>query len=311
MSQDQLSHHQRYLVEEFAEAYLENRLSRRELLHRSLLITGSISLTALTLTALGCGSGPDNEEAVSASPTASRSPTSMPAGDTTVRGEDISFAGPASPLLGYLARPATGGPFPAIVLIHENRGLLEHFKDVARRYAKEGFAALAVDLISRGGGTDAAAASGNTGFLGRASTQDLSADLLAYVSYLKTQPFVRPAALGVSGFCFGGTFTWELATQSPDIKAAVPYYGSIRALDDLTKTQAAILAIYGGNDTRITGQGPQVEERLKAANKTYQIKIYEGANHAFFNDTGGAYNAAAAADAWQLTLAWSRRHLSG
>ncbi len=94
------------------------------------------------------------------------------------------------------------------------------------------------------------------------------------------------------------------------MKAAVPYYGMVRRLDELGKTRAAVLAMYGGNDTRVTGQSAQVEDRLRAAGKTYQIKVYAGANHAFFNDTGGSYNADAAKDAWQATLAWFRQYLT-
>src|SRR5205823_3499746 len=146
---------------------------------------------------------------------------------------DIRFPGPASELIAYVAHPRAAGTYPAILVIHENRGLVDHTKDVVRRYAKEGFAALAVDLVSRGGGTQADA-----------------------------------------------------------------------------NANAAVLAIYGGADTRVTGQAPQVEANLKAAGKTYEIKIYEGAQHAFFNDTGASYNQAAAVDAWGKTLAWFRKYLA-
>ncbi len=224
---------------------------------------------------------------------------------------DVSYKGPASDIKAYLARPASGTSFPALVIIHENRGLNEHTKDIARRYAKEGFVGLAVDLVSRSGGTTADTAVA-TGALTRTNADDLVADLLASVDYLKQQPFVKANALGVTGFCFGGGYTWELAVASKDMKAAAPYYGTAqRVMSRLGETQAAVLAVYGGNDRGITGQSPQVEEQLKAAGKTYQIKIYDGANHAFFNDTGGSYNEAAAKDAWALTLAWFRKYLTG
>ena len=157
---------------------------------------------------------------------------------------------------------------------------------------------------------------------------------------MKGLAYVRANALGVTGFCFGGGMTWELAVASADLKAAVPYYGTASGvLDRLVQLQrqtlqavvrgqvhrlhagrlqtlvgghsqqAAVLVVYGGSDTRITGERPQVEERLRAAGKTYEIKVYDGAGHAFFNDTGASYNATAAADAWQSTLAWFRRHL--
>ncbi len=322
-----LNHYQRYFVEEFAEDFKEARMSRREMLRKVLYVTGSIPLAAAVLTSLGCGSNGSAPESKSAPTTAPAQivatqpqPTPPPASgpgvtvqptDPAIQVEQVRFKGGAGDVIAYLARPRVTGTFPAVVVIHENRGLVEHIKDVARRYAKENFVALAVDLLSRQGGTtdDQAAASGN---LSRASTDDLTADLKSGVDFLKVQNFVRPGALGVTGFCFGGSYTWELALASPDLKAAVPYYGSLRQplFDQLGQTRAAVLAIYGGNDTRITSQSPQVEERLKAAGKTVEIKIYAGANHAFFNDTLGSYNADAAKDAWPLTLGWFRKYLT-
>ncbi|HXH20402.1 MAG TPA: dienelactone hydrolase family protein [Dehalococcoidia bacterium] len=315
---DSLNVYQRYVVEEFADEYKEHDLSRRDLLRKVLYVTGSIPLTASVLLALGCGDSADEP-----APTATReppSPTPPPAtgpgvtvqpSDGAIQVREVSYRGPASEIKAYLARPATGTAFPAIVIIHENRGLNEHIRDIARRYAKEGFVGLAVDLLSRQGGTPTDAAQA-PGLLTNTRPEDLVADLVASVEYLKQQPFVRAGALGVTGFCFGGGYAFELAVASKDIKAAVPYYGTAqRVLDRLGETNAAMLVIYGGNDTRITSQAPQVEERLRAANKTFQIKVYDGANHAFFNDTGGSYNEAAAKDAWQITLAWFRQHLRG
>ncbi len=323
-----LNVYQRYLIEEFADEYHENHLDRRNLLKKVLLVTGSIPVTALVLTTLGCGSPKTNEQrvtatsspaAAAATPTAARpspAPTNVTQAGATVlptdpaiEVSDIRFRGPASDILAYLAKPRGNGPLPAVMVIHENRGLVEHIKDVARRYAKEGFAAFAIDLVSRNGGTKADA-NENTGFLGRANPDDLVADLVATVGYMKVQPFVKPSALGVTGFCFGGGYTFEAAVASPDIKAAVPYYGPVsRVLDNLPKTNAAILAMYGGNDARITGQAPSVEEKLKGAGKTVEVKIFPGANHAFFNDTGANYNQAAASEAWPQTLAWFRKYL--
>lgn len=315
--------YQQYFIEEFVEDYRENRLSRRDLLKRVLFITGSIPATASVLLALGCRSReaaqtPAPPPAAPATATAPAAPTVLPAGvtvpptDPAIEARDVRFPGPASDLLGYLSRPRAGGLYPGILVIHENRGLVEHIKDVTRRYAKEGFVALAVDLVSRQGGTEQVSDTNEvTGFLGRANPDDFITDLRAGINYLKEQPFVRPDAIGVTGFCFGGGYTWEMAIASPDVKAAVPYYGSIRRLDELSRTRAAILAIYGSEDTRITAQAPAVEERLRAAGVPFEIKIYPGANHAFFNDTGPRYHEAAARDAWQQTLAWFRRYLTG
>lgn len=321
---DALNVYQRYVVEEFAESYREREMPRRELLRRVMLVTGSVPLTASVLLALGCGDSDDEPTVAEATAGPTEAPATPPPpsgpgvtvqpGDPAIQVQEVSYKGEASDIKAYLARPATGTSFPALVIIHENRGLNEHTRDIARRYAKEGFVGLAVDLISRRGGTgtDAAQNTGNLTGANGPKPEELVADLVSSVEYLKTLPYVKANALGVTGFCFGGGYVFELAVASKDIKAAVPYYGTaMRVLDRLGETQAAILAIYGGNDRRITGESPQVEERLKAGGKTYEIKIYDGANHAFFNDTGGSYNEAAARDAWTNTLAWLRKYLTG
>jgi carboxymethylenebutenolidase len=314
--------HQSYLIEEFAEDYQAHRLSRRDLLRRTLIITGSIPATASVLLALGCGGDDDKGSATAVSPTkraaadasAAATATSAPsqtavAATAGVDAKEVRFKGPASDIIAYQALPSKpGAKFAAVVVVHENRGLNDHIRDIARRYAKEGFAALAVDLLSRSGGTKSDD-NENSGLLGRANPDDLVADLVAAVNYLKAQAFVVPGSLGVTGFCFGGGYTFELAIASPDIKAAVPYYGTVRKLDDLAKTKAAILAIYGGDDTRVTASSEPVRQKLAESGKTVQVKVYAGANHAFFNDTGPRYNEAAAKDAWQITLDWFRRYL--
>ncbi len=209
--------HQRYLIEEFAEEYLERRLNRRDLLKRVLLITGSVAVTANVLTTLGCGSS--SSPAATATGAAAASPTALPPtppppsgpgvtvqpDDAAIQAAEVRFKGPASEIIAYLSRPKGTGPFPGVIVIHENRGLVEHIKDVTRRYAKEGFVALAVDLVSRRGGSAAGDANTIPGFLGSAPPEDLISDLLAGVDYLKGQSFVRATALGVIGFCFGGT----------------------------------------------------------------------------------------------------------
>lgn len=183
--------------------------------------------------------------------------------------------------------------------------------DIARRYAKEGFAALAVDLVSREGGTaryqsDAAQI---PAILSRTPQPDLAADLAAGIAYLKTVEGVRPTGFGVSGFCFGGAMTFALATASPEIRAAVPYYGNARP-EELPNTQAAFLVFYGETDTRLTAQAPAVEQALRGAGRTVEVRVEPGAAHAFFNNSGASYNAEAARDAWPRTLEWFSRHLS-
>lgn len=279
------------------------------------MITGSVPLTATALLALGCGDSGGEEpqaNATTAPPptTAAGTPPGTSPTDPDIQAADVTFPGPASEMKGYLARPRASGSYPGILVIHENRGLLDHFKDVARRYAKEGFVALAIDLVSRVGGTSQDA-NANMAAL-RASTEEFLADLTAGVNYLKQQPFVRANALGVTGFCFGGGYTWELAVNNPDIKAAVAYYGTLSpaGMEKIAQSNAAMLGIYGGNDARVNAQIPDMTARLQARGKPYEIKVFDGANHAFFNDTGGNYNEAAAKEAWTMTLAWFRRYLT-
>jgi carboxymethylenebutenolidase len=243
--------------------------------------------------------------------TTSSSSTGVAESDGSIVAEAVTYRGPAGDLKGYLARPRSGLPSAAVLVIHENRGLVEHTRDVARRYAKEGFVALAVDMASRGGGSTEDTQK-NLGLLNQVGAEDHVKDLQAGIGFLKAQSFVKTGALGVTGFCYGGGFTFDVIAASADIKAGVPYYGTAaRALNNgLDRTKAAVLVMYGGTDTRITGERPQVETALKTAGGNYEIKVYEQAGHAFFNDTGGSYNEAAAKDAWVMTLAWFRKYLA-
>jgi carboxymethylenebutenolidase len=294
-------------------------MSRRDLLRRALLVTGSIPLAATSLMALGCGDSDSEPEAAATnppptpepSPTTAASSAGVPENDPAITAEAVTYAGPAGELKGYVARPRSGTPGAGIIVIHENRGLVDHTRDVARRYGKEGFVALAVDMASRGGGSTTDTQR-NMGLLNQVDPAEHVKDLQAGIDYLKAQGFVKAGAFGVTGFCYGGGFTFDLTAASPDIKAAVPYYGTAsRALTiGLDRTKAAVLVMYGGTDTRITGERDRVETALKAAATTYEIKVYDGAGHAFFNDTGGSYNEVAARDAWTTTLGWFRKYLA-
>ncbi len=306
---------QRYIVEEWAEDFRAGRLPRREFLRRTALMAGGAALALPLLQSLGVVAGTDEVAAAAAAP----APSAAPAPGVTVRPDDpaleagmVSFASGSVAVLAYRSRPKDSGPFPGVIVIHENRGLLEHFKDVTRRLAKLGYAALAVDLASHQGGTakysDLAQV---TTILGQTPPDQLVAMLNAGVRYLQGQPFVRSERVGAMGFCFGGGMTWRLATQNADLRAAVPFYGPNPPLEDVAKIKAAILAIYGEQDTRINEGIPAVREAMQKANVTFEIVIYPGANHAFFNDTGERYVAAAARPAWDKTIAWFDKYLKG
>lgn len=249
-------------------------------------------------------------------PQGSTSPNHVPENDPDVKAEMVKIptSDPAVTLLGYLAAPAVPSMSamspPGILVIHENRGLTDHIKDVVRRLAKARYVALAVDLVSRAGGTDAHPDDAErTGIIGQLQPDQVIADLSAGLDYLKSSGQVSPDRLGVTGFCFGGGYAWRMATKRQDLKAAVPFYGPNPPLEDVPNIKAAVLGIYGSEDTRITGQVPALEEALKQAGVTYEIKIYEGAQHAFHNDTGQRYHPEAAQDAWQRTLDWFGKHL--
>ena len=323
---------QRYLVEEEAEKWEEGRIGRREFIRRVTLLVGGAAAAAGVLSSLGCdpnasGAGPTSTaEAVGDSPTQAPQGTTPGAtaaaadihvaeNDPTIHAEmvDIPQSVPELKLRGYLAynQARAGMAKPGAVLVmHENKGLTPYIKDVVRRVGKAGYVAMCVDLLSRAGGTDAHPDEAErTGTLGQIPEDKLLQDLSAGLDYLKSRPDVTPERLGALGFCFGGGMTWRLITQRPEIKAAVPYYGPNPPLEDVPKIKAAVLAIYGENDKRITGGVPDLESALKKAGVTYEIKIYPGANHAFHNDTGANYNPDAAKDAWDRTLAWLGAHM--
>ena len=262
--------------------------------------------TAASTTA---ASTPAGTPAPAATPGQAKGPLTVPADDPAVQGSDVTFPGDVE-LKGYLARPAAAGTYPGVIVIHENRGLTDHIKDVARRLAKAGYIALAPDLVSRNGGSASTPFDQIAGILSQANPEDLVKDLSAGVTFLKMQEGVKAGKVGVVGFCFGGAYTLRLAAANPDIGAAVSYYGPApQPVDQMANTQAAILGQYGGNDARVNGTIPDMEKVLTDAGKTFKKNTYEGANHAFNNDTGANYNEAAAVQAWQATLDWFKANL--
>jgi carboxymethylenebutenolidase len=223
--------------------------------------------------------------------------------DPSIQAGAITFQGNSATIMAYLARPAGNGPFPAILVCHENRGLTGHIEDVARRVAKAGYVGLAIDLLSRQGGTARVGASQVSGILGNQPVEQMVGDFAAGIEHLKTQPYVDPK-FGMTGFCFGGGITWRCAIGIPELRAAVPFYGPTPPLDQIPSIQAAVLGIYAERDTRINSSIPDVEAVMKQNNKTFQYIIYPNTAHAFHNDTGSNYNAEASRDAWAKTIAW-------
>src|SRR3990170_3619394 len=308
---------QRYILEEWAEEYEEGRLNRREFLRRTVLMAGGTALAVPVLQSLGVTASLEEVSAASGDPAprvAQASGITVPANDPALESAGmVSFASGGVTVHAYLSRPKGAGPFPAVVVIHENRGLLEHFKDVTRRLAKLSYVALAVDLASTEGGTDRFTSdlAQVTAILGRTPPERMVEFLNAAVRYLQAQRFVRGNRIGVTGYCFGGGMAWRLATANAELRAAVPYYGANPPLEDVAKIKTAVLAIYGGPDERIKAGIPAVREAMRKAGVTHEIVIYPGADHAFFNDTGPRYNASAARGAWDRTVGWFGKYLKG
>ncbi|MCP9471585.1 MAG: dienelactone hydrolase family protein [Nitrospira sp.] len=212
----------------------------------------------------------------------------------------------------FVAAPTAKERRPAIIVIQEWWGLTDHIKDIARRYAAEGYVAIAPDLYSRLGHaltTDP----GEAGKLMNSLKQeDGLKDLNATVTYLKSVPEVDGARIGVTGFCMGGSYALMLPCVNPDVKAAAPFYGQVPNPDTpLQNLSAPVLYFYGEDDGWITKADVQrLAAALKKYNKSGEIKTYPGAPHAFFRDNDpSVYRPEAAKDAWARTKAFFKRHL--
>ncbi|MBC5810987.1 MAG: dienelactone hydrolase family protein [Candidatus Eremiobacteraeota bacterium] len=208
---------------------------------------------------------------------------------------------------GYLARPAASGKFPAVLVVHENRGLTPYIEDVTRRLATANFIAFAPDGLSSVGGypnDDEKAAE----LFGKVDKAKMLEDFIAAATWLKVRPD-STGRLGVVGFCFGGSIANTLAVRMPDISAAVPFYGAPPAAADIPKIKAVVLVHQGELDTRLAATWPAYDAALTAANVPHAGYIYAKANHGFFNDTTPRYDEAASRLAWQRTLEWFNKYL--
>jgi carboxymethylenebutenolidase len=302
---------QRYLLDEFVEDYREGRMSRRDFIMKVIGVSGGLAAATGLFSTVGIGAA---EIAIAqATPRleqAGPNPVTVSPDDPDISVGDVEFpTADGSTLAGYMAMPSVPGTYPGIVVIHENRGVLDHHKDIVRRYAKAGFAAVAPDLVSHEGGTAAANPDQVPGFLATADPQRHVDDATAAGGFLRQQAGVVSDVHGITGFCFGGGVVWRTIGQDQTVAAAVPYYGPQPPLDSLAHTRAAALGIYAGLDTGITGTATAVQSALATAGVPHDYRVYDGANHAFFNDTSDRYDQAAATDAWARTLAWFREYL--
>ncbi|RVA56313.1 dienelactone hydrolase family protein [Mesorhizobium sp. M7A.F.Ca.US.001.01.1.1] len=229
--------------------------------------------------------------------------------DPRVKGEDISYRGGSGEMKGYLVKPANqAGKLGTVIVVHENRGLNPHIRDVARRVALEGFVALAPDFLSPLGGTPTDEDKARDMF-GKLDPAQTIADGVATVAFLKSDKDGN-GKVGAIGFCWGGGTVNMLAVNAPDLSAGVAYYGMQPKAADVSKIKAALLLHYGGLDERINAGIDAFKKELDAAHVDYTVYVYEGANHAFNNDTSAArYDKKAADLAWGRTIAFLREKL--
>jgi carboxymethylenebutenolidase len=228
--------------------------------------------------------------------------------DARVTASSVEFPGQGGTIKGYLAKPASGSKFGAVVVIHENRGLNAHIEDVTRRLAVAGFLGLAPDLLSPAGGTPANEDQARD-MIGKLDMAATVANAVAAVAFLRDHADGN-GKVGAVGFCWGGGLVNQLAVNDPTLNAAVAYYGRQPDAADVPKIKAPLLLHYAGLDTRIDDGIPAYKAALDKAGVSYQIFMYEGANHAFNNDTSAErYNAEAAKLAWDRTLAFFNEKL--
>jgi len=235
----------------------------------------------------------------------------IPKDDGRIRTEYATYPSPkgSGTMRGYLAKPAGAtGKLPAVVVIHENRGLNPYIEDVARRLAVEGYLAFAPDALTPLGGypgNEERAAQ----LFGQLDAAKRSEDLAAAVDYVKSRPDVD-GKIGAVGFCFGGTTVNMFATRFPDLKAAVPFYGAQPSAEAAARIKAPLLIHYASADERINAGWPAYESALKANGVKYEMFTYPNTQHGFHNDSTPRYDEAAAKLAWQRTLAFLKANLS-
>lgn len=284
-------------VVELYDEYCHGRLDRREFLAKAAALTvGGASALALAQSFF-----PRYAEAQTISFTDERiKPTYV---------EYPSPGGTSGQMRGYLVRPAGEGPFPAVLVIHENRGLNPYIEDVARRAAVEGFLALAPDGLSPVGGYPGNDDDGRA-LQASLDRNELERDMLNSAQYLKAHALAN-GNLGATGFCWGGGMVGRLAVELGDgLAAGVPFYGAAPSPDDAAEISAPLLVQLAENDARINGAWPAAQSALEAAGVSVTVHAYEGTNHGFHNNSTPRYDEEAAALAWERTIAFFRQHLS-
>lgn len=291
----------RYLAEEVALDHADGHISRREALKR----LAKLGLGAAAAGSLLAACARDEDRV-----TPETTPGASPPGPDAAATEDITFAGPGGrDSFGTFA--AATSPKGAVLVIHENRGLTDHIKSVAGRFAASGYSALAADLLSAEGGT--AKAGDEAAIMGKLreyAEEDLVAEMKAALDELAKR--VPNEKIGAIGFCFGGGMVWQLIKSGDErLAAAAPFYGTTPDSGaDFTNSKAAVFAVYAELDDRVNATRTTAEQALKDAGLTHEVKTYPGVDHAFFNATGMNYNKTQAQQAYDDVLDWFGEHLA-
>ena len=231
----------------------------------------------------------------------------VPSDDPRLIVKDITYPSEMEEIQAYYARPKKNEKFPGVVVISEIWGLVPHIEDVTRRVALEGFIALAPDPLSPLGGTPEDGGEA-VKMMRELDGDETTKNLVAAVEYLKTHP-QSTGKVGVTGFCWGGGMTGAVAVNTPDLEAAVPFYGRQPALEDVPMIKASVLAHYAGEDERINAGIPDFRAALEKASIEHEIHVYEGARHGFYNDTRPIYHEEASKLAWKRTIDFFKEKL--
>ncbi len=273
--------------------YKKGKSNRREFIRKLTMVAGSSAAAMALIPVLEENDALESEK---------------PKKEVELVSEFIKYPAFTGEMRAYLSRPKKGKKFPAVIVIHENRGLVPHIQDVTRRMAKEGFLALGPDALTPVGGTPEDVS--NVGELfKKLNNEETVKNFVAAVAYLKSHPLSN-GKVGCTGFCWGGAMTNSVAVNAPDLNAAAPYYGRQPSEEDVAKIKAPIMAHYAENDQGIDAGIPAFEAALKKYNKEYQIFTYPGTSHGFNNDTNKErYNAEASKLAWSRTVSFFKEKL--
>ena len=285
-------------IKRLLEALRDGRLSRREFISRVILMTGSLAAANAMIDSL-------------TAPAAAAA--QVDEGDPAILTHNVIYDGKAGKVSAYLARPVKSAKYPGVIVIHENAGLNDHYRDVTRRLAKEGYVVLTPDYLSRLGGTRLVTPKGQrlSNIRELVPWQVIAEDTAAGFNFLQILPDVRADKQGLIGFCWGGEMTFAAATQIPTLDAAVVYYGrSPDPLDLVKNIRAPVMAHYGEKDAGINKGINDTVAAMKKYKKAYDHRVYPGAGHAFNTDSEPErYAAPAAKEAWERTLAFLKKHL--